>query len=185
MRASLWIVTIFLISLTCNSVWAQNSSDTSKENTPLQDSLTTVVSIIGIFGAIGALIFSGMSQRNQSKSQYYQIFKDLDDEYVKLVDGGSALGDLVKLPFSSLSLLDSQTVYEVEMYRWKYYTFHEKIAHLAITGMIPEEIARYYALTFSMTLLYMDLEQDPKKLQTELNFTMEWCKKENITKYNS
>jgi hypothetical protein len=145
-----------------------------------QNNLTTAVSIVGIFGAIGALVFSGLSQLNQNKSQHYQIFKDFDEKMTALVEKGSVLGGMDFMPFEQLRLQSPEILQNVETYRWKYLEFHENLANLALTKIIPKSIAEYYHLTFAVAYRYIELEYDPDLLKKELNNIMTWCNMKGI-----
>ncbi|MDE1826671.1 MAG: hypothetical protein KGH83_03675 [Thaumarchaeota archaeon] len=135
---------------------------------------------MGIFGAIGALVFSGLTQRNQNKSQHYQIFKDFDEKMTALVEKGSVLGGMDLLPFEQLRLQPPEILQDVETYRWKYLEFHENLAHLALTKIIPKSIAEYYNLTFAVAYRYIELEYNPDLLRKELNNIMTWCNMKGI-----
>ncbi|MDE1829673.1 MAG: hypothetical protein KGI25_05060, partial [Thaumarchaeota archaeon] len=94
--------------------------------------------------AVGALVFSSMSQVNQNKTQYYQIMKDFEEEYTKLAEIEVQLRDYAGMTFDEISRQPREVIEDVELYRWKFYQFHERLAHLALKGIIPKEIARYY-----------------------------------------
>lgn len=183
MKDSLLVVlSLFVTFQVTNEVWAQDVTGGSKDNSTFQTDLATVVSIVGIFGAIGALTFNGITQLTQNKNQYYQIMKDFDEQYTKLGEIGAALDQFTGMPFEVLSRQSQEIVRDVELYRWKFYLFHEKIAHLALSSIIPKKIARYYKLTFALVLYYIDIDFTPDLIKKDLNNTLTWCEKENITK---
>ncbi len=148
----------------------------------LRQDVTVIVSIAGMFSAIGALVFSGISQSSQNKNQYYQILKDFEGEYIKLGEIESQLRDFVGMTFEELSTQPREIIEDVELYRWKFYQFHERMAHLALKGIIPKEIARYYVFSFGADLFYIEIDFNPEILKQELSYTMTWCKKEGIKK---
>lgn len=148
----------------------------------LRQDVTMLVSIAGLFSAFGALVFSGLSRSSQNKNQYYQILKDFESEYSKLVEIESQLKEYVKMTFADLSRQPREVIEDVELYRWKFYQFHERLAHLALRGIIPKEIARYYSFSFRIDLHFIDIDFDPQALGQELVHTMRWCRDENLEK---
>lgn len=144
--------------------------------------VTVLVSIAGLFSAIGAIVFNGLSQSSQNRNQYYQILKDFEIEYTKLAEIESQLKDYVWMTFDDLSREARETIEDVELYRWKFYQFHERLSHLALRGIIPKEIARYYVFSYGVNLAYIDIDFDPELLKKELFYTMRWCRLEGIQK---
>ncbi|GEM_PF-2338736 len=149
---------------------------------PVRQYVTIIVSVAGLFSALGAIVFSGLSQSSQNKNQYYQILKDFETEYTKLAEIEAQLKDYVWMPFEDLSRQPRETIEDVELYRWKFYQFHERLSHLSLRGIIPKEIARYYVFSFGIDLAYIDIDFDPDLLRKELGYTMAWCRSEGITK---
>lgn len=144
--------------------------------------ITIVVSIAGMSSAAGALVFSSLSQVSQNKSHYYQIMKDFEEQYTNLAEIEVQLRDYVSMTFDEISRQPREVIEDVELYRWKFYQFHERLAHLALRGIIPKEIARYYVFSFGTDLFYIDIDFDPKVLKLQLSYTMTWCRIENIKK---
>lgn len=178
---------IILLSLSIGlflyNLQTQNESNIKIVNsTSLREDVTVIVSIAGLFSAIGALVFNSLSQSSQNKNQYYQILKDFEGEYIKLGEIEVQLRDFVGMTFEELSRQPRETIEDVELYRWKFYQFHERIAHLALKGIIPKEIARYYVFSFGVDLFYIDIDFNPEILKQELSYTMTWCRNENIRK---
>lgn len=147
--------------------------------------VTVIVSVAGLCSAVGALVFSSISQASQNKNQYYQILKDFEVEYTKLGEIEVQLRSFVAMTFEELSRQPRETIEDVELYRWKYYQFHERMAHLALRGIIPKEIARYYALSFGVVLFYIEIDFDPQMLRRELAYIIRWCNDEGIEKTRS
>lgn len=169
--------------LSTNEALAQDVSESvdEVERTSLNN-LTTIVAIVSAFGVIGALVFNGITQLKEKKKQHYEIFKDLITEFVEIEDKASKLMDYMLMTTQQLNQYPIEIQYEVGTYRWKYLAFHDKIAHLALIGIIPKDVAGYYSLTFSSALLYMELEPNPELAKENYNYIIEWCKKENIEK---
>lgn len=150
--------------------------------TSVRQYVTVMISVAGLFSAIGAVVFNGLSQSSQNKNQYYQILKDFESDYTKLAEIEAQLKDYVWMTFEDLSREPRETIEDVELYRWKFYQFHERLSHLALRGIIPREIARYYVFSFGVDLAYMEIDFDPDLLKKELGYTMRWCRSEGITK---
>ena len=144
--------------------------------------VTVIVAVAGLFSAVGAMVFSGLSQSSHNKNQYYQILKDFESDYTRLVEIEAQLKDYVWMAFEDLSRQPREVIEDVELYRWKFFQFHERLSHLALRGIIPKEIARYYALSFGVDLAYIDIDFDPDLLKKELGYTIAWCRSEGITK---
>ena len=124
-----------------------------------ESTTTLIVSIITALGVAGGLIFNAISTRNQTKIQHYQIIKELQTEFSEI--------DALK-PGSS-------------EYKERFVNLHEKIAHLAIYRIIPEEIASYFDGTFPRALLLVqsDIKSgiDVKKTLPNL---ISWCNVNNF-----
>lgn len=66
------------------------------------------------------------------------------------------------------------------MYRWKYIQFHDKVAHLALKGVIPRSIPKYFSDTFPDALIFIEISAKPEQIKNASKYLLEWCRKENI-----
>ncbi|HJU14512.1 MAG TPA: hypothetical protein VJ792_08680 [Candidatus Nitrosotalea sp.] len=182
---NLFVIVVLSVSvaLFLYNIQATSSSGVEIVSPPsTRQYVTVLVSIAGLFSAIGAIVFNSLSQASQNKNQYYQILKDFEVEYTKLAEIESQLKDYVWMTFDELSREPRETIEDVELYRWKFYQFHERLSHLALKGIIPKEIARYYIFSYGVNLSYIDIDFDPDLLKKELSYTMRWCRQEGIRK---
>lgn len=153
--------------------------------TEIQSEKTAIiVAIISAIGVIGALIFNGLTHLKETKSQHYQAFKDLEEEFTKIQEEFPKIRKWDNDHALVIQKQSENDFVSVNMFRWKYVQFHEKVAHLAIQKIISKEIARYYHTTFPYALRYVDLVLDPEKVKSTCTFLYQWCEKEKILSKN-
>ena len=117
-----------------------------------------IVSIITALGVAGGLILNGLSIRSKTKTEYYQILKELQDEFV---------------------VIDAMNHTTVQ-YRTKFMNLHEKIAHLSIKKIISDDIASYFDGTFPTALFYTSLHSNPTQIKKELPNLFKYCENKNF-----
>ena len=143
--------------------------------------LTDIVAIVSALGVIGALVFNGLTLRRDQKSRHYQAFMDLQKERDEIQKKFPDIRDLLRLEESELKKHPEERQVECRMYKWKFIQFHDKVAHLALTGVIPKSIPKYFEDTFPTALDLMDFTPHPDKIKEYLKYVQKWCEQENIT----
>ena len=147
----------------------------------INSQIALVVAIISAFGVIGALIFNGIQHFKDRKRHYFKIINDLEKEATSSLS--RIEHDIVmysnynKIQLMSLSEEDLK---KVTLFRWDVIRFSEKVAHLGIKKIIPNEIARYFNSYFAKALYFIDESENSEQIRKEVNFLIEWCHKENI-----
>lgn len=121
--------------------------------------LTIIISLLTAIGVTGGLIFNGLMTRNHNKNQHYQILKELQDE------------------FNKIDSMDQKS----NGYKVHFVNFHEKIAHLGLNRIIPNEVISYFDGTFPRALLMIksELVQDATTISKVPNLIL-WCKINNF-----
>lgn len=142
--------------------------------------LIDYVAIISALGVIGALVFNGITNLRDKKSRHYQIFKDLNEEFTLIQENYPNFYKIVSLNEAELKKQPEDLQNQLRMYRWKFIQFHEKIAHLALTGVIPKKITLFFNDTFPDALRHIELAPKPEYLRELSPNLMKWCKQEKI-----
>jgi hypothetical protein len=145
--------------------------------------LIETVAIVSAFGVIGALIFNGLTLRKDQKSRHYQAFMDLETEREKIQLVFPKIRDMIDLTSTEVKKYPEERQIELKTYQWKFIQFHDKVAHLALTGVIPKSIAKYFKDTFPQALAMLDLSLNPDEVKKHTKYLHVWCKNENITAY--
>ena len=147
-------------------------------------SLTDLVAIISAFGVIGALAFTGITIRRDQQSRHYQMFMDLQKERDDIQKQFPEIRDLLLLNETDLKKHPEERQVKCRMYKWEYIQFHDKVAHLALTGVIPKSIPKYFEDTFPSALVFIDLAPHAEVVKEYTKYLQEWCKKEKITAFD-
>jgi len=111
--------------------------------------------------AAGGLIYTARSVRQQTKSQYAQILKDLQQELHELQEQRKQLGE--------------------EIFFVKYLNVLDRIAYLSLKRSIPNDIPDYFRLHYALSLKKLE-EAELQKYKTDANYLIEWCKKHGVKK---
>jgi len=121
---------------------------------------TAIVASVTALGVAGGLILNGLSIRSKTKNEYYQILKELQDEFVT-IDG----------------TVDKDTNYET-----KIVNLHEKVAHLSIKKIISDDIASYFDGTFPRALYFAqnDPDHDIEECKKQVPNLFKYCEDKNI-----
>ena len=90
--------------------------------------------------------------------------------------------DLMALNETELAKHPDAIQVKIRLARWKYVQFHDKVAHLALTGVIPKSIPKYFEDTFPTAVLFIDLAPMSDYLREHCRYLMQWCEQENIQK---
>lgn len=146
--------------------------------------LGDTVAIISAIGVVGALTFTSLTLRRDQKIRYYNALKDLIDELTIIYDQPD---ELLRAQFANeeeLKKLQKDLQEKIETFRWKHINFHEKVAHLAASGIIPKSIARYFSSTFQYALFFLDLAPLDDYYESS-GIMREWCAKEGIQKLDT
>ena len=143
-------------------------------------SLTAIVSIISALGVIGALLFNGLTIRQDQKSRHYQAFMDLQSERDKIQSEYPQIRDMMGLEPSEVDKYPEEKREQFRLYQWKFVQFHDKVAHLALTGVIPKSIPKYFEDSFPVALQMIDFAIKPDVVKKYTKHLQEWCKKENL-----
>ncbi|QUC65321.1 hypothetical protein NsoK4_03490 [Nitrosopumilus sp. K4] len=139
-----------------------------------------IVGVVSALGVIGALVFNGITNLRDKKSRHYEIFQDLMKEYTQIQE---VIPDIVKIASLDRAELKKQPETlqnKVRMYRWKFVQFHEKIAHLALTGIIPKEITQFFNETFPDAIKHIELSPNPEYIKELSPNLFNWCEQEKI-----
>ncbi|MGI0021636.1 MAG: hypothetical protein ACRD9Q_02130 [Nitrososphaeraceae archaeon] len=166
-------------------VYSQQSAEPIAETNA--ESPYIIVAYISAGGVIGALIFNGLTHLKDKKSRYYQAFKDLEEERTKIQEPYAEFHELEWSTNAELEkmhgMLKNPAVDKVKTYRWKHIQFHDKVAHLALSGIVSKEIARYFNDTFPYALAYIPLTPNPEEIRKLSPNLVSWCDKEGISAY--
>ena len=145
-----------------------------------QVSLTAIVAIISALGVIGALVFNGLTLRRDQKSRHYQAFMDLQKERDEIQMVYPEIVDIIQLKPTEVANLPVERKNKLRTYQWKFIQFHDKVAHLALTGVIPKSIPKYFEDTFPSAFTMIDFAVQPDVVRESAKYLLEWCKREKI-----
>ena len=118
------------------------------------EELPLIIAAIAAFVAAGGLIFNGITTRQQSKSNHYRIFKEIEEEYNKIDPRSVEIKKFITMDFAELEKQTDDIQGKVSQFRRDHGEFHEKIAYLTLKGIIPKDIAKFYDLSFAHSLFY-------------------------------
>lgn len=146
--------------------------------------LSTAIAIISALGVIGALIFNGITVRKDQKNRHYEIFVSLQKERDEIQESYPEIINLIDLKPEEVSKHPRTEQVKLRTYQWKFIQFHDKVAHLALKGIIPKNIPRYFVDTFPSALAMIDLAVDPEVVMKYTKYLQEWCIKEKLATVN-
>ncbi len=91
-----------------------------------------IIAAIAAFAAACGLIFNGFSHRQQSKSNHYTTFKEIEEEYNKIDQRSLEIRKNIVMDYAELEKQTDTIQEKVTQFRRDHAQFHEKIAYLAL-----------------------------------------------------
>jgi hypothetical protein len=125
--------------------------------------LVDVEVLIGISGAIFgglALVFTGLSYREDSKSRYLENLTKISNEIAALESSQERNKDY-------------------QLFGAKYLLLLDRLANLALRKIIPEHLARYFDQNFAAALGLLSKDQF-KQYSNDVVHLTTWCNNKNI-----
>jgi len=139
---------------------------------------------ISALAAAAGLFFNGWTQSQQSKSNYYNVFKEIEEEYNDIDKRSLDLKEYVTLNDSELMKQSDEIINKTRQFKRDHVEFHEKLAHLYYKKIIPKNILEYFNLTFSHACFYVETSDKKEKIKKQINNLIKWCDDNNIKPKN-
>ncbi|MEM4379043.1 MAG: hypothetical protein QXX85_08695 [Candidatus Nitrosotenuis sp.] len=150
-------------------------------NSKMSEDLSLWFAGIGAVAAAVGLIFNGLTNLQQSKSNYFTIFKELEKEYNEIDSRSLELKDYILMNDEELKK-EGENFNKTTQFKRDFVQFHEKLAHLYYKKIIPKNILEFFDLTFSHALYYINTSNNREEIKKQVDNLIKWCKDRQIEK---